>query len=138
MQLLSKSARKTTEIDEGSLVARYRAAFLYDHGHLMEAVMGNTKNRKVRLPLSFYVNNSLLAEKVMKLISARDGELPGLTMKNIQEMASRHEQECMGEPTFAKALIDLIEKVNTVPEHKLNMILELARVTIYLRNLMLS
>lgn len=92
-------------------------------------------NRKVKLPLSFYINNGQVAEKVMTLISVGEGELLEETISNIREVALQHDQEVMGEATFAKTLVGFIDTIKTNPVDKLNLILDMARMAITLRNI---
>ncbi len=94
--------------------------------------------RQVGLPLGYYINNGNLAEQVMRLVALSEGDLPELTISNIKELALMHEQSFAGQPTFARALIELIEKIDTRPADKLNLISDIAKITIALKGLKLA
>lgn len=87
------------------------------------------------LPISYYLNNGTLAEKIIAIISQQDGEVAAETIHRIQRMVHNENQECLGEPTLAKAVLELIEKVTADPGEKLHLILETAKLTLLLRNL---
>ncbi len=91
--------------------------------------------KRVNLPVSYYLDNGNLAEKIIKIISQSNGEAAEATIANIRKIVHRENHEYMGEPTFAKAVFELIEKVTTDPGEKLNLILETAKITLLLRNL---
>jgi len=91
---------------------------------------------KTRLPLSYYVNNGNLAEKTMKLIRRRDGEVAEATIAVVKALALQHEQECMGEPTFARAIVELIDRTKATADDKLALIEQTAKMTLLLRNLL--
>ncbi|NIR52588.1 hypothetical protein GWO43_28770 [candidate division KSB1 bacterium] len=87
------------------------------------------------LPSSYYLYNGRIAEQVMNLISQKNGQLAEATIEKIREYVSEQEQEYLGEPTFAKAVAQLIDKIKTDPEDKINLILDTARITLLLKNL---
>ena len=88
---------------------------------------------KKRLPMSFYTKNGTLAEKIMVMIAQETGT--ETTIKKIKEMALKNEQEVMGEPTFARAVIELIKKVKADPLTTLHLISDTAKITIIVRDL---
>lgn len=69
--------------------------------------------RRVGLPIEYYINNGNLAEQVMQLITLNQSDLPELTINNVKELAFQHEQWFCGQPTFARAVLELIERINT-------------------------
>ncbi len=71
--------------------------------------------RQIGLPLVYYINNSKLAGQVMRLITLNEGDLPELKIINVKELALKHVQSFAGQPNFARAVIELIEKINTKP-----------------------
>lgn len=88
------------------------------------------RRSKVRLPLSYYIRNGEFAEKVMMAIQQGHGELADITLAKLREMALKHEQEYMGEPTFAKAVVELIDRTKTNSNDKLKLISDITKMTI--------
>jgi hypothetical protein len=86
-----------------------------------------------RLPRDFYVDNGNLAEKIMSVLSAKVAD--PIKLGRVREIALSQELEFMGEPTFARALVEMIDKIDASPNHKLHLISDAARITIALRHL---
>lgn len=95
----------------------------------------NSGRSKVKLPQSYWIRNGKLADQIMLLILKNMNEQPETTIESIRGLALKHKQEVMGEPTFAKAVVELIEKIKTDHKTKINLIVDAAKVTINLRNL---
>lgn len=90
------------------------------------------RDADVGMPLSFWIINGRLAEEIKVFISDSKSQA---TIQKIKEIALSYEQEFMGEPTFAKAVVQLIEKTRADDKTKLALILETANITINLRDL---
>ena len=87
------------------------------------------------MPVSYWVNNGELAYQLMEFISQQKHQVPERYISKIKKIALNNEQEFMGEPTFAKSVVQLIEKINVGPEAKLNLILDAAKITIIIKNI---
>lgn len=90
---------------------------------------------RMPLPQAFYEANKDLALKVVHLIAATGDELPRLAITQITELVAHYPQDFEGNPTFAKAALDLIDKVETSAADKVILLRDLAKMTIVLQRL---
>lgn len=94
-----------------------------------------TGTLKTNLPDSYWIENGRLAAQIMTLINNGSSAESRWLIQNIKQTAMEHKQEFMGEPTFAKTVIQLIEKIKAEPPAMLSMIADMARVTLKLLDL---
>ncbi|MFQ5603974.1 MAG: hypothetical protein ACE5HS_11960 [bacterium] len=87
---------------------------------------------------TFWIENGKLAEQIRFFVEQSKNDKPHIRIEKIKEFASELDQEISGEPTIARAVVEIIDKLKSDHETKIRFILNFTQITCRLRDMEIS
>lgn len=91
-----------------------------------------THRTRTKMPFQFYLENAEIAKRISELIRLNRDALPEIIITQIEKLVTGEKQTFQGAPTFARAVLHIIEKLDVSCEQKLALIWQTARITVSL------